>query len=47
MEVAFGDDVCATVISENVAVAKAPAHQREVFSYAEYQPQCAGLRGAV
>ncbi|MBK9521218.1 MAG: ParA family protein [Rhodocyclaceae bacterium] len=31
---AFGDDVCSTVISENVAVAEAPSHHRDIFSYA-------------
>jgi chromosome partitioning protein len=32
---AFGEDVCNTVISENVAVAEAPSHHRDVFSYAK------------
>lgn len=30
----FGDDVCTTVISENVAVAEAPAFNRDVFTHA-------------
>ncbi len=30
----FGDEVCATVISENVSVAEAPACNRDVFSHA-------------
>jgi len=29
----FGDDVCETTISENVAVAEAPALNRDVFSH--------------
>jgi chromosome partitioning protein len=36
----FGEEVCETVISENVAVAEAPALNRDVFSHA------AGSRGA-
>jgi len=35
----FGADVCATVISENVAVAEAPALSRDVFAHA---PQSRG-----
>ncbi len=30
----FGDDVCQTAISENVAVAEAPALNRDIFSHA-------------
>jgi chromosome partitioning protein len=30
----FGSDVCATVISENVAVAEAPAVNRDIFTHA-------------
>ena len=30
----FGGDVCATVISENVAVAEAPSCSRDIFSHA-------------
>ncbi len=36
----FGEDVCETVISENVAIAEAPAVNRDIFSHA------AGSRGA-
>ena len=36
----FGGEVCETVISENVAIAEAPALNRDVFSHA------AGSRGA-
>lgn len=36
----FGEEVCETVISENVAVAEAPALNRDVFSHS------AGSRGA-
>jgi len=31
----FGDDLCETVISENVAVAEAPAVNLDIFSHAE------------
>jgi chromosome partitioning protein len=31
----FGDDVCNTMISENVAIAESPAVGRDVFSHAE------------
>jgi chromosome partitioning protein len=31
----FGDEVCETVISENVAVAEAPAFNRDIFNHAE------------
>lgn len=31
----FGDEVCETAISENVAVAEAPAVNRDIFSHAE------------
>lgn len=31
---AFGEDVCKTVISENVALAEAPSHNRDIFSFA-------------
>jgi chromosome partitioning protein len=34
MQEQFGDDVCTTVISENVAVAEAPALASDIFSYA-------------
>jgi chromosome partitioning protein len=30
----FGDEVCRTVISENVAVAESPAYSRDIFSHA-------------
>jgi len=36
----FGAELCETVISENVAVAEAPAHGRDIFSYGP------GSRGA-
>lgn len=36
----YGDDVCKTMISENVAVAEAPAVNRDIFAHA------AGSRGA-
>ncbi len=36
----FGDDVCVTIISENVSVAESPAVNRDIFSHA------AGCRGA-
>ena len=31
---AFGEDVCKTVISENVALAEAPSQHRDIFSFA-------------
>jgi len=31
----FGDEVCDTVISENVAIAEAPAVNRDIFTHAE------------
>lgn len=34
MRDAFGEDVCSTVISENVAVAEAPSQHRDIFSHA-------------
>ncbi len=34
MKEAFGDDVCTTVISENVAVAESPAMNRDIFTHA-------------
>lgn len=34
MKSLFGDDVCSTVISENVAVAESPAFNRDVFAHA-------------
>ncbi|GAB1393806.1 ParA family protein [Rhodocyclaceae bacterium] len=34
MQTQFGDDVCTTVISENVAVAESPAIGRDVFAHA-------------
>ena len=30
----FGDDVCETVISENVALAEAPALNRDIYTHA-------------
>jgi chromosome partitioning protein len=30
----FGEEVCETVISENVAIAEAPACNRDIFSHA-------------
>jgi chromosome partitioning protein len=36
----FGDELCETTISENVAVAEAPAVNQDIFSYA------GGSRGA-
>lgn len=30
----FGDEVCRTVISENVAIAESPAYSRDIFSHA-------------
>ena len=32
---AFGEELCSTVISENVAVAEAPACHLDVFTYAQ------------
>lgn len=36
MQEQFGNDLCTTVISENVAVAEAPAYSRDIFSHAQY-----------
>lgn len=41
MQALFGADVCATTISENVAVAEAPAHNRDIFAHAAHS------RGAI
>jgi chromosome partitioning protein len=30
----FGDELCATRIAENVAIAESPAHQKDVFTHA-------------
>jgi chromosome partitioning protein len=39
MREAFGEDVCSTVISENVAIAEAPSHHLDIFRHA---PQSRG-----
>ncbi len=35
MKALFGDDLCETVISENVALAEAPALHRDIYTHAE------------
>jgi chromosome partitioning protein len=41
----FGDELCETVISENVAIAESPSLNRDIFSHSESSRGAFGVSG--